>query len=295
MIKSLAMLLVVVAVLAQGRGAVIADPAIACDACAAWNAPQAPFKVFGNTYYVGTAGLSSVLVTSDAGHVLLDGALPQAAPLIDQNIRSLGFRTEDIRLIVNSHAHFDHAGAIAALQRASGAAVAASPAGARALEDGRPVPDDPQAATSPFPAVTSVRVIKDGETLRVGPLAVTAHFTPGHTPGSTTWTWQSCEDARCLHVVYADSLNAVSLPGFRFTGDATHPSRVEPFRKSIAVVAALPCDVLLTVHPEFADTSKKLARRAAQPESNAFIDANACRVYAAGALDRLEQRIATER
>src|SRR5579863_8374542 len=93
------------------------DPPTTCDSCAAWNAPQAPFRVFGNTYYVGPARLASILVTSPTGHVLLDGALPQSAPLIDANIRQLGFKPEDIRLIVTSHAHFDHVGGVAAFQR----------------------------------------------------------------------------------------------------------------------------------------------------------------------------------
>ncbi len=272
----------------------MSDPPITCDSCEAWNAPQAPFRIFGNTYYVGTAGLSAVLITSANGLILLDAALPQSARLIDQNIRAMGFRTEDVKLIVNSHAHYDHAGAIAALQRASGAVVAASPSSARALEQGKPVSDDPQAGSSAFPPAKSVRVVTDGEVLRIGTLAITAHFTPGHTPGSTTWTWRSCEGSRCLNLVYADSLNSVSLPGFRFTGDATHPSRVESFRQSIAKVAALPCDILVTVHPEFAGMSKKLALRAQQPETNPFIDTNACRVYAATASKSLDRRIAEE-
>ena len=127
------------------------DPPVSCDACDEWNAPQQPFRVFGNTYYVGVAGLSAVLITSDTGHILLDGALPQSAPLIDANIRSLGFRTRDIRLIVNSHAHYDHAGGIAALKRLSGATVAASAPGARALQQGEPVPEDPHTPSAVTP------------------------------------------------------------------------------------------------------------------------------------------------
>ena len=97
-----------------------------CTECAAWNEPQSPFRVYGNTYYVGTHGLSSLLVTSDAGHVLMDGDLPESVPQIVDHIRKLGFRIEDVKLIVNSHVHFDHAGGIAELQRLSGARVVAS-------------------------------------------------------------------------------------------------------------------------------------------------------------------------
>jgi metallo-beta-lactamase class B len=284
---------------AAGRPALKADRPKECESCVVWNAPHEPFRIFGNTYYVGVAGLSSVLVASDEGLILLDGGLPQSAPIIDANIRRLGFRTEDVRLIVNSHAHFDHAGGIAALQRVSGASVAASASGARALERGEPPADDPQSAfgkeANRFPPVKRVKVVADGETLRVGKLAVTAHLTPGHTPGSTTWTWRSCEAARCLEIVYADSLNPVSAPGFRFTGDAAHFSITETFRRSISTVGGLPCDVLLAVHPGFAGLEEKLKRRREQPGSEPFVDPTACRTYAADAGKRLDQRIEEEK
>jgi metallo-beta-lactamase class B len=263
--------------LGQGASTLRPDPPITCTACADWNVAREPSRVFGNTYYVGVKGLSAVLITSPDGLILLDAALPQSAAVIDENIRKVGFRTADVRLILNSHAHFDHAGGIAALQRASGAVVASSPSGARALEQGGPTADDPQfALDGKFPAVAKVRAVKDGEVLRVGPLAVTAHFTPGHTPGATTWSWRSCEGSSCKDIVYADSLNAVSAPGFRFTGDQKQPGTVAEFRRSIARVAALPCDVLLTVHP-------------------AFAEGQTCRTYAAGAARRLDDRVAQER
>jgi metallo-beta-lactamase class B len=271
------------------------DPPIACSSCDEWNRPLDPFRVFGNTYYVGTAGLSAVLVTSDDGHVLLDGGLPQSAPVIDANIRRLGFRTEDIQLIVNSHEHYDHAAGIAALQRASGATVAASPEGARALELGASLPHDPQPTADKFPPVKNVKVIRDGETLRVGPLAITAHFTPGHTPGATTWTWRSCEGARCLNVVYADSLSAVSDEGFRFSGDGTRPSIVETFRRSFDVVEALPCDVLLVPHPFVMGMDEKRARQLKDPSVNPFVDAGACKAFAARQRTAFEARLASEK
>ena len=261
----------------QIRAPFKSDPPKVCTSCATWNAPMDPVRVFGNTYYVGTAGLSSILVTSERGHILLDGGLPQSAEEIDRHIRRLGFRTEDIKLIVNSHGHYDHAGGIHALQVASGATVAASASGADALKRGENTTDDPQFGfghdSNEFPKVAKVRVVKDGEVLHVGPLAMTAHMTPGHTPGSTTWTWKACEGARCLDVVYADSLNAVSAPGFRYSSD---PARVAALRKSIAVVAALPCDVVVSVHPEFTAHGEK------------------CREYAATGTRTLDARLAEE-
>ena len=239
-----------------------------------------PKKLFGNTFYVGTAGLSAILITSDQGHILIDGGLPQSAALIDANIRALGFRTEDIKLILNSHAHFDHAAGIAALQRASGATVVSSAAGAKALEQGGPLPEDPQfnygANDGKYPPVKNVRVVADGDTVRQGPLAVTMHFTPGHTPGSTTWSWRSCEGSKCQTIVYADSLTAVSAPGFRFTGDGKRPSLVPSFRRSITTVGELPCDILVSTHPSAAE-------------------GKTCRTYAAEAMKRLDARIAEEK
>jgi metallo-beta-lactamase class B len=279
--KLLAALLVSVLALAQGTPALRPDPPHKCAECDGWNKPHEPFKIFGNTYYVGVEGIASVLITSGAGSILLDGALPQSAPLIDANIRNLGFRTQDIRLILNSHAHYDHAGGIAALQRVSGATVAARAAGKAAIERGEPTPDDPQFAfgrdANAYPAVANVKTVADGETLRVGDLAITAHAVPGHTPGATTWTWRSCEGARCWNIVYADSLNSVSAPGFRFSGDASHPSIVEQFRRSIALVRDLPCDIVIPVHPVFPLTP------------------NGCRAYADGAAKRLDDRIAEEK
>jgi metallo-beta-lactamase class B len=270
-----------------------------CDPCEGWNQPQKPFRIFGNSWYVGTAGLSAVLIHSPDGSILIDGGLPQSAPLIAANIRELGFRVEDVRIIVNSHAHYDHAGGIAELQQLSGAHVYASPASKQAFERGEPMPDDPQSTFgkehNSFPVIRNVSAVKDGETLRVGKLAITAHFTPGHTPGGTSWTWRECEQQQCLSMVYADSLNSVSAPGFKFSGDTGYPGRVESFQHSMDVVAGLDCDLLIAPHPELVDVAGKLQRWKTQPSVNPFIDAAACRSYAAAARQRLDKRVAEER
>ena len=286
------------AALVQGA-AVRPDPPHTCADCDAWNAPRAPFRIFGNSYYVGVADLSSVLIVGDAGSILIDGGLPQSAPLIDANIRTLGFKTEDVRLIVNSHEHYDHVGGLAALQRISGAQVAAREPGKRALERGEPTPDDPQFAfgreANAFPALKNVRTIANGETLRVGALAITAHAVPGHTPGSTAWTWRSCEGARCHDIVYADSLTPVSAPDFKFTGDASHPSLVPAFRASIEAVRALPCDIIVSAHPSASGLWDKVQRRSAQSASDPLVNPDGCRAYAAAASRRLDARVAEER
>lgn len=272
------------------------DKPVNCDNCKEWNAPVKPFNVFGNTWYVGTAGLSAVLVTSPQGHILLDGALPQSAPLIVANIKALGFRIEDVKYILNSHAHWDHAGGIAALQRASGATVMASAAAAPVLQSGTNGKDDPQYQADPVVHVAKVRkvsLVGEGDTVKVGPLSLTAHMTPGHTPGGTTWTWTSCEGQRCLDVVYADSLNPYSSGDFTYTGKGGKPDISASFEASIAKVAALPCDIIIPVHPGTTDVLGKAAKRSGQ--DNPLIDAGACRAYAAEAGGLLAKKLAKER
>ncbi|SEJ50892.1 subclass B3 metallo-beta-lactamase [Frateuria terrea] len=258
-----------------------------------WNVPRKPFRIYGNTWYVGPYGLSSLVVDTGKGLALFDGGLPASAPLIEANIRALGFHVRDVKWILNSHAHADHAGGIAALQRDSGAQVIASAEGARALALGGADPADPQYGLAPaYPPVAHVRPVGDGETLRLGDVAITAHYTPGHTPGSTSWTWISCSAGRCLHMVYADSLTALGSASFRYSD---HPERVEAFRQSIATVAALPCDILLTPHPDASGFWEKVAQRKADAGGMPLVDADGCRAYATAATIKLDATLAREK
>ncbi len=268
------------------------DTHSSCANCVNWNKAQQAFRIYGNTYYVGTHGLSSVLITSKTGDVLIDGALPESAPRIVANIRSLGFHIQDVKLIVNSHAHFDHAGGIAELQRLSGARVAASQWTADVMNRGAVARDDPQFGTiAPIAPIARVEVLKDGETLRAGTVAVTAHLTPGHTPGGTSWTWRSCENGRCLNLVYADSLAPISADGFLFTRRKDYP-HAEDFERSFSFLDSTPCDILITPHPEASHLWRRLEQRASRPD--ALIDPTACRVLAETSREQLRKRLATE-
>lgn len=262
----------------------------ACPSCGAWNAPRQPSRLFGNTYWVGTEGLGAILVTSDSGHVLIDGGLPESALLILANIQDLGFRVEDVRAILNSHAHFDHAGGIAGLQRATGASVYATDASARALRTGMATEEDPQRESAlAFPIVSDVIDIADRDTLRVGELALVAYLTPGHAPGGTTWSWRSCEADRCLDLVYADSQTPVSDEGFRYSdGD-----RADRFERGLTAIETVPCDILLTPHP---GASALWDRVASTGETGAarLIDPEACTRYSARHREQLVQRLARE-
>lgn len=259
-------------------------PAMASD----WNTPQEPFALSADSYYVGTRGLSSVLLTSKDGHILIDGASAEAAPLIAANVRKLGFKVEDIRIILNSHEHMDHAGGIAELQRLSGAEVKAALAAAPVLRSGQASRADPQYGNvTAMAPVARVTVVRDGETVRLGPLAVTLHATPGHTQGGSTWTWHSRAAGKKVDMVYADSLTAIGAGAFRYSGDPAYPTARRDIERSIALVAALPCDVLVSAHPE----ASGLWQRQAQ---GALVDKNACRAYAAKGRAWLAKTLATE-
>jgi metallo-beta-lactamase class B len=235
---------------------------------------------------VGTAELGAILITSPRGHILIDAALPESAPQIIGNIRLLGFRIEDVKLLLNSHAHFDHAGGLAAVQEASGAEVVATAASGRELTRGTADEDDPQhGLAEDFPAVRVVRPVSDGQVLEVGPLAVTAHATGGHTPGSTTWTWQSCADGRCVSIAYADSLTAMSAASYRYTD---HPALLAAFAHSLELIERIPCDVLVTPHASATALWDRVA-------AGSLIDGEACRRYAAAARARLDARLSAER
>ncbi|HMB89972.1 MAG TPA: subclass B3 metallo-beta-lactamase, partial [Rhodothermales bacterium] len=265
-----------------------AYPDSLCSSCADWNAPQEPLRIHHNTYYVGTRGLSAMLITSPDGHILIDGALPNSAPLILENIRALGYDPKDIKLILNSHAHFDHAGGIAAIQHVSGARVAVSPKSASVLERGQTGPDDPQHGIHfAFPSVANVERFTPGDTLRVGPLEVMSHATAGHTPGGTSWSWRSCDGSDCMNIVYADSQTPVSADGFRFTDSKAYPSALEDFEHGFGVLEHLPCDILITTHPGASSFWKRV-------ESGDLIDAQACQRYATTARQQLAQRLKSE-
>ena len=274
---------------AKPRGGATAPARCADDA--GWNDPAKPRRIVGNTWYVGTCGITALLVTGKHGHVLVDAGTAEAAPLVLANIRALGFRIADVRAIVGSHSHGDHAGGLAALQRASGAPVYARAGAASVLASSRADRSDPQfLALEPFPAVGRVQTIEDGSHVRVGPIDLVAHATPGHTPGGTSWTWRDCSGAGCIDIAYVDSLTPISDDVYRYSDEAAHPGAVASFRRTLGTVDALPCDVLITPHPSASSLWSRLAPDASKP----LADPAACHAYAASATLRLDERLAKE-
>lgn len=269
--------------------------AIDCERCEDWNQEQAPFQIFGNVYYVGVRGLSSVLVTSPDGHVLIDGALPQSAPLIAQHVKQLGFKIDDVKVILNSHVHYDHAGGIAELQQLSGAQVIASDIAARVLRTGKVERSDPQfEIIKSFPAVSNVEALGARKTVSVAKLQLHVIHTPGHTPGGTSWSWKSCEANRCLNVIYGDSLNAVSDNSFKYSGDARYPSARTDMVSSIAALAAAPCDILIAAHPELTSLRSTFDEHGKGDRAQ-LVDPSSCKQYGAAAKERLEKRLEAEK
>lgn len=273
----------------RGGAARIAGAALdhACAGRDGWSDAAPPAQIFGNVYYVGTCGITVLLVTSPQGHVLIDSGPADAAPLVLANIRALGFDPHDIKLIVGSHEHRDHMGGFAALKAATGAAIAVRDPARMVLESGTVDPADPQAGIlSAMAPVTVDRALQDGETVRVGDLALTAIATPGHTTGGTSWSWRSCDGVRCANVAYVDSLTAVSRDGYRF---ADHPERIAPFRATFERVAAMRCDILLTPHPSVSNLFARLAGH--EP----LIDRDACARLSLEMARQLHARLAGEK
>lgn len=267
-----------------------------CSACKEWNRPQKPFRIYGDTYYVGTHGLSSILITSENGDILIDGDLAESAQQIVGNIRALGFRIEDVKIILNSHVHFDHAGGLAELQRLSGARMIASPWSASVLRTGMPGRGDPQyRSAEKIAPVRDVHELHDGERLTLGKLVVTAHLTPGHTPGGTSWTWTTCEGQACRDMVYADSVTPVSDDGFSFLRSREYPHAVGDFEKSFQFFETTSCDILITTHPEASELWDRLARREKGVMPDPMVTVGACRGLAERGRQNLGQRLANER
>jgi len=235
---------------------------------ASWTKPNRPYRVVGNIYYVGSEGLSAWLITSPEGHVVLDGGpSAEGGKLIERNIQSLGFKLTDVKVLINTHAHFDHAGGLAQLKADTGAKVWASRADKPALEKGQHFGDNANGAT-PFPAVKVDKAFGDETKLKMGGTTLVAHLTPGHTVGCTTWTMQVVEKDRPLNVTFPCSL---SVAGNVLVGNKTHKTIVADYRASFAAMRALPTDVMLPSHEE---QGGLLAKRQKQlrGDADAFID-----------------------
>jgi metallo-beta-lactamase class B len=253
--------------------AAIAAPAQTAEQLHDMNQPFAPFHIVGNIYYVGASDVTSYLVRTPAGDILLDGGFTQTAPQIEANVKTLGFKLGNVKILLNSHAHSDHAGGLAELKRKSGAKLVAMDGDAKELKNGGH--DDFFFGDGfLFPGVTPDRVIHDGDTVSLGGTTLTAHLTPGHTRGCTTWTMTAREAGRDYHVVFVCSASV--LDGYRLIDRlglaASYPGIAEDYEKAFQVWKALPCEVFLGAHGQFFNLTEKREAMEKGASANPFID-----------------------
>lgn len=241
----------------------------------AWNQPVKPYRVIGNIYYVGAAEVSSFLITTPQGHILLDSGLEETVPLIRDNINKLGFKFEDIKILINSHAHFDHCGGLAELKELTGAKLAASEADAALLANGGKG-DFQWGDTLSYKAVSVDRALRDKDTVELGGVVMTARITPGHTKGCTTWTMKVEDGGRQLDVVFVGS---ASIPGYKLVDNAKYPNIAEDYAHTFEVLKGLKCDVFLGPHGSFFSMKEKMARAEKGDKRNPFIDPQGYRNY----------------
>ncbi len=258
------------------------------------NQPVEAFRIIGNVYYVGASSVTAFLITTADGHVLIDGGFEETVPLIRAGVERLGFRFEDIRLLLNSHAHFDHAGGLATIQAATGARFVASVREAPALERGG-LGDDLLGDDAPFSPIRVDQRVTDGQAVSLGGMTFTARVTAGHTRGCTSWDFAVEEQGRAYRVVSICSLSV--LEGMVFEVDPTYPTIADDFRASFAALEAIPADVFLASHAGFFQMKGKRDRQqdGVEGDQNPFVDPAGYRAYITKARERFERMLATER
>lgn len=240
-----------------------------------WNQPVAPFQIAGNIYYVGASDVTSYLITTPKGHILIDSGFPETVAQIKDNVAKLGFKLTDVKFILNSHAHYDHAGGIAELKRLTGAKLLVSRPDERLFLNGG-LKDPNFEDRFPFEAVKPDRLLSDGEKVKLGGTTLTANLTPGHTPGCTSWTTTTRENGRNLNVIFVCS---TSSPGYRLVGNAGYPSIADDYAKTFERLKKMKVDVFLGSHGGIYNLEGKSKRVGGTV--NPFIDLQGYRDYVA--------------
>jgi metallo-beta-lactamase class B len=258
----------------------------------AYNHAFTPYRVIGNIYYVGTNEIAQFLITTPAGHILLDSGFEESVPRLRDNVRKLGFRFEDIKILLSSHAHIDHVQAHALVRRLTGAQVVASAADAAYIAAGGKGETvfDGVYEWAPCPVD---RIVGDGDEVTLGGSSLSARLTPGHTRGATTYTMQVVDAGKRLDVVFFPSANI--NPGVRLVGNTRYPSIVSDFEHSFAVWKKLPCDVFLGAHGSFYDMKTKYKRLRDGAAVNPFIDPAGYKGAIAEAEREFREDLASER
>ena len=240
-----------------------------------WNRPVKPFRVIGNIYYVGASDVTSFLITTPEGHILLDSGFAETVPMIRDNVKQLGFRLEDIKVLINSHAHIDHAGGLALLKEMTGAKLMMSEADAELIANGGRG-DFQWGDRFAYSPAKADHLLRDKDEVKLGGVTMTARLTPGHTKGNTTWTTKVEEGGKQLDVVFVGSATA---PGYKLVGNPKYPDIVADYDYTFRLLKSLRCDVFLAPHGSFFSMQDKIGRLAKGAKTNPFIDPEGYRDY----------------
>jgi len=258
-----------------------------------WTERTPPYLILDGIYYVGTVDLGSYLVTSPAGHILIDTGVEQNATSISESVRSLGFNLKDVRIILTTQAHFDHVGAMARIKELTGARVLASAGDAPLLEQGGKG-DYLFGPEFYFRPVHVDAIVKDGEVVRLGGRALVAHLTPGHTQGTTTWTLDAHDKlGRVRHVMFMGSTTVND--GAKLVDNEKYPSIANDYQLTFMTLKALPCDVFLTAHASVFRGPNKAAAAAAGKGEDAFVDPTGCRDVIERSKAAFDEKLAAQR
>ncbi len=256
-----------------------------------WNKPVKPFRVIGNIYYVGASEVSSFLITTTDGHILLDSGFAETVPFIKQNVKQLGFKLEDIKILVNSHAHFDHAGGLGLLKELTGARLMISEADAPLMAAGGKN-DFHWGDSLAYKPATADRLLHDKDKVVLGDVTMTAHLTPGHTKGCTTWTMKVRDGGNQYDVVI---IGSASAPGYKLVNNPKYPNIVEDYEQTFRVLKSLSCDVFLAPHGSFFDLKAKFEKLEQGAKKNPFIDPQGYRDYIEDAEKTLHELLEKQR
>lgn len=258
---------------------VTASMRLAADNDPAWTRPFPPFHIAGNLYYVGSEELAAYLIVTPKGNILINSNLQSSPPLIKQSVEALGFHFSDVKILLISHAHFDHCAGSALVKKMTGAQYDVMEGDVSVVETGGRADFQYGARRDlRYPPVHVDRVLHDGDTVRLGGTVLTAHLTAGHTRGTTTWAMDETEGGKTLHVVIVGSPNV--NPGYKLVGNTVYPRMADDYRHEFQVLKTLPCDIFLGAHGGYFDMKVKYERWK-RGDHNAFIDPQGYKGYIA--------------
>lgn len=258
----------------------------------AMNQPVEPFRIIGNVYYVGASDVTSYLITTPRGHILIDAGFEETVPQIKANIAKLGFKIEDVKILLVNHAHYDHCGGLAEIKKLTGARLYASPPDAPVLEDGG-MSDFRFGGDKPLFAPVKVdEILKNKQEIRLGDTVLKSFFTFGHTKGATSWTTEVSENNRRYKVVFSSSVTTLD---YSLVNNPKYPRVAEDFAATFETLKNIKADVFLSSHGQFFDLNKKAEKLRAGAKPNPFIDPAGYQRFVARMTKAFEDKLKAER